>query len=91
MPTKKTITSKPINKNKHEYSFVSYSSSSILTPTQKFHKELVFQNNSGKVSGKYLEEQNGKKIVNKEFKSQKGFDALQKRIDKQIPNKKKKN
>ena len=91
MPAKKVIKSKPTNENKHEYSFVSYSSSSILTPTQKFHKELVFQNNSGKVRGKYIEEQNGKKIVNKEFKSQKGFNALQKRLDKQIPNKNRKN
>lgn len=83
MPTanKKTTTLKSNNKDKHDkYSFITYSSSSIVTPTQNIHKELVFQNNSGKIKGKYLEEQNGKKVLNKEFKSQKGFEALRKRI-----------
>lgn len=75
-----TTSTKTKNKPNHEYSFVTYSSSSVVTPTQNIHKELVFQNNSGKVKGRYLEEQNGKKVVNKEFKSQKGFDALQKRL-----------
>lgn len=70
------------NKEKNEFSFVSYSSSSIVSPYQNIHKELVFQNNSGKIKGSYVEEKNGKTIVSKEFKSKKGYEAVQKLLEK---------
>ena len=68
------------NKETERYSFVSYSSSSVITPHQSIKQELVYENNSGKIKGKFIEEKNGKKIVDKQFKSQKGFDALRKRL-----------
>jgi hypothetical protein len=39
---------------------------------------LIFQNENGNVKGKYIEIKNGKQIFKKEFKSQKGLDAVTK-------------
>lgn len=77
-PTKQLTT----NQGKNEFSFVSYSSSSVVSPNQNIHKELILQNNNGKIKGAYVEEKNGKKVVSKEFKSQKGLAAMQKFIAK---------
>ena len=60
------------NKEQDDYIFVSYSSSSIVTPDKDIRQELVIKNNSGKITGSYREAQNGKQVVNKEFKSEKG-------------------
>ncbi len=83
MPVKRSPSSSPKNKEKHTFSFVSYSSSSVVTPEQNIQQELVLQNNSGKIKGQYVQKENGKKTVNKEFKSQKGFEAIQRLLTKE--------
>lgn len=86
MPVKKSSSNATKNKEKLDdkyYTYVSYSSSSVVTPEQNIQKELVFQNNSGKIKGSYVQKENGKQIVNKEFKSQKGFEAIQKLLAKE--------
>lgn len=67
-------------KQQKQYTFISYSSSRVITPKDNVQKELVIQNENGKMSGSYSEKKNGKQVVNKEFKSQRTFDALKKRL-----------
>ena len=85
MSSRKSQKKSVASNTKQGYSFVSYSysSSSIATPEKIVKQELTFKNNSGKVSGKYIAQENGKKVINKEFKNQREFDALQKRLIKQ--------
>lgn len=83
MPIKRSASSSAKNNQKHTFSYVSYSSSSVVTPKQNIQQELVVQNNSGKIKGQYIQKENGKKTINKEFKSQKGFEAIQKLLHKE--------
>ncbi len=58
-------------KQQSQYTFISYSSTRVSTPKNDVQKEIVIQNENGKLKGSYSERHNGKQVINKEFKSQK--------------------
>jgi hypothetical protein len=67
-------------KQPRQYTFFSYSSTRVTRPKENIQKELVIQNENGKMSGSYSEKKNGKQVVKKEFKSLRTFDALKKQL-----------
>ncbi len=61
-------------------SYSSHSWVSVSTPSIKEKHELLVENKNGKVQGHYIETKNGKNVVNKEFKSQRGLDSIVKTL-----------
>ena len=88
MPKAKTLTLSKSTKSKQKstsnsnvkdyFSVTSHSFSSVTTPQGTMNKELTFQNDNGKVKGKYIIITDGKQTLKKEFKSQRGLDAITK-------------
>jgi hypothetical protein len=71
LPNKQSVTKKP-----YTYVYSSHSLVSVSTPNTMEEHELAVESKNGKVQGHYKEAKNGKQVVNKEFKSQRGLDSI---------------
>ncbi len=73
-------TKRATNVDSETFIYTSQSFSSVVTPNGSIEKQLSIHNDNGKVKGSYVEKKDGKQTVKKEFRSQRGLDAIQKVI-----------